>query len=135
MIVPLALQAQGVVGPIPGGPLVDVIGSLPFDHDQPPVAGDAPVALGIERDPGPGWANPEPIDGATIGGLGSENPGRIFLVRSTADPTRESAVLQFDVEYRVGPVPFVTTARGPAGTTVVFCGPEAPTPDEGRGES
>ena len=108
---------------VPGS--VEVIGSLPFNMDDPserlPDLTDR-IVLGVQPDPGSGWASPQPVTGVTVDPKGSaQHQGRAFLVRVTPDPTQETAVLRFDVEYTLGPFHFLTTAWGALGTTIVIC--------------
>jgi hypothetical protein len=113
---------------VPGS--VEVLGSLPVNSDdgaQYDADGFPMVMLGIQPDPGPAWANPDPVTGVTVEPKGSaQHQGRAFLVRVTPDPVLETVVLRFDVEYTIGPIHFVTTAWGPVGTTLVFCGRDRP---------
>jgi len=113
---------------VPGS--VEVLGSLPFDTDDPgerlPEGMDR-IMLGVQPDPGPSWRSPQPGSGVTVDPKGSaQHQGRAFLVRITPDPTQVTAVLRFDVEYTVGPFHFLTTAWGPVGTTVVMCPRDRP---------
>lgn len=117
---------------VPGS--VVVLGSLPFNSDDPnerlPDRTDR-IMLGVQPDPGPGWSNPQPSSGVAVDPKGSaQHQGRAFLVRVTPDPTRETVVLRFDVEYTVGPFHFLTTAWGPVGTTVVICPRDRPVAGE-----
>lgn len=113
---------------VPGS--VEVLGSLPFSSGDPASVGSdgmPQITLGIQPDPGPAWTSPQPITGVTVEPKGAaQHEGRAFLVRVTPDPILETAVLWFDVEYAIGPVHFVTTAWGPVGTTLVFCGRDRP---------
>lgn len=108
---------------VPGS--AELVGSLPFNSDDPrehTPSGMDRIMLGIQEDPGPGWATMEPVTGMTVDPKGAaQYQGRAFLVRVTPDPTRETTVLRFDVEYTIGPLHFVTTAWGPVGTTVIMC--------------
>ncbi|HYO42594.1 MAG TPA: hypothetical protein VES19_05280 [Candidatus Limnocylindrales bacterium] len=114
---------------------VEILGSLPFDLDDPAQRGAdgmSAIAIGIQEDPGPAWAHPGPVDGATVLPHDtSPNSGRAFLVRFTPDPGTESVVLGFDVEYTIGPLRFLTTAWGPVGTTVIVCGRDRPVANDG----
>ena len=109
---------------------VEVLGSLTFNSDDPAYLGPdgmPQITLGIQPDPGPAWANPDPISGVTVDPKGkAQYQGRAFLVRVTPDPVEKTVVLGFDVEYTMGPLHFVTTAWGPVGTTLVFCGRDRP---------
>jgi hypothetical protein len=111
---------------------VEVLGSLPFNSDDPAeqqVDGSDRVMLGIREDPGPAWAHPQAVTDVTVEPKGkSVHEGRAFLVRITPDPTQETGVLRFDVEYTIGPFHFVTTALGPLGTTVLVCPRDRPHP-------
>ncbi|HJW21232.1 MAG TPA: hypothetical protein VJ506_02265 [Candidatus Limnocylindrales bacterium] len=113
---------------VPGS--VEILGSRSFNSDDPSQYGPTGlplVMLGVQPDPGPGWASPEPATGVTVDPKGpAQYQGRAFLVRVTPDPTEETAVLRFDVEYTIGPFHFVATAWGPVGTTLVFCGRDRP---------
>jgi hypothetical protein len=113
---------------------VEVIGSLTFNEDDPaerlPDLTDR-IVLGVQQDPGPGWASPQPVAGVTVDPRGAaRHLGRAFLVRITPDPTQETTVLRFDVEYTVGPLHFLTTAWGAVGTTVVICPRDRPVADQ-----
>ncbi len=105
---------------------VDVVGSLPFDYDDPSERnpdGTDKVALGIQASPGSTWDHPDPVTGVTVPPRGEAlHAGRAFLVRITTDPVWDTYVTRFDVEYTVGPFHFLTTAQGPLGTTVIVCG-------------
>jgi hypothetical protein len=109
---------------------VEVLGSQPFNSDDPGEHGPDGldrIMLGIQQDPGPGWTSPQPVTGVTVDPKGSaQYQGRAFLVRVTPDPTQETVVLRFDVEYTIGPFHFLTTAWGPLGTTMVICPPDRP---------
>jgi hypothetical protein len=116
---------------VPGS--VEVIGSLPFDEDDPaerlPDMTDR-IVLGVQPDPGQGWAIAQPVAGVPVDPRGAaQHQGRAFLVRITPDPTQVTAVLRFDVEYTVGPFHFLTTAWGAIGTTVVICPRDRPVAD------
>ena len=117
---------------VPGS--VEVLGSLPFDREDPAqirADGTHGVILGIEREPGPAWADPDPVAGAALEPTETGLTGRAFLVRFTPDPRRETVVLRFDVEYTVGPFHFLTTADSALGTTLIACGPDRPVVDDG----
>ena len=113
---------------VPGS--VEVLGSLPFNSDDPTEYGPDgmdQIMLGVQPDPGARWAAPQSVTGVTVDPKGpAQYQGRAFLVRVTPDPTRETAVLRFDVEYTIGPFHFLTTAWGPVGTSIVMCGPDRP---------
>ena len=135
---PLAVTVTGVrpLGvTVPGS--VEVLGSLPFNSDDPSEKGpdgNSQVILGLDIDAGPGWTDPDPVTGVTVEPKGSAHyQGRSFLVRITPDPDRETAVLGFEVDYAIGPIRFTTTAWGALATTVVFCGPDHPDADHGCG--
>jgi hypothetical protein len=118
---------------IPGS--VVILGSLPFNRDDPAESGPDGmdrITLGIGPDPGPGWASPQPVTGVTVEPeRAGQHQGRAFLARITPDPTEETAVLRFDVEYTIGPLHFLTTAWGPVGTTLIMCGRERPVVADG----
>ena len=118
---------------VPGS--VEVLGSMPFNSDDPAERGPGMtgmIMLGIQPDPGPGWASPQAVTGVTVDPKGSaQHQGRAFLVRITPDPTQDTAVLRFDVEYAIGPIHFLTTAWGALGTTVVICGRDRPNAGSG----
>lgn len=109
---------------------VEVVGSQPFNSDDPSERGPDGmdrIMLGVQPDPGLGWTKPQPATGVTVDPKGSaQHQGRAFLVRVTPDPTQETFVLRFDVEYAIGPLHFLTTAWGPLGTTVVMCPRDRP---------
>jgi hypothetical protein len=113
---------------VPGS--VEILGSLAFNTDDPSqrdLNGQNDILLGIQADPGSAWTDPQPVTGVTVDPKGSAlHEGRAFLVRITPDPTRETAVYGFDVEYRIGPLHFLTTAWGPAGTSILMCGADRP---------
>jgi hypothetical protein len=113
---------------VPGS--VEILGSMPFDSDDPAErdpGGTDRIMLGVQSDPGAGWASPQPVTGVMVDPKGlAQHQGRAFLVRLTPDPTQDTAVLRFEVEYMIGPFHFLTTAWGPLGTTVVVCGRDRP---------
>jgi len=113
---------------VPGS--VEVLGSLPFNRDDPAERGSDGldrIVLGLQPDPGPAWASPEPVTGVTVEPKGSaSDAGRAFLVRITRDPSQETAVYGFDVEYTIGPFHLITTAWGAIGTHIVLCGRDRP---------
>ena len=113
---------------VPGS--VEVVGSMLFNSDDPAehgLGGTDRIMLGAQSDPGSGWDSPQPVTGVTVDPKGTaQYQGRAFLVRVTPDPTQDTAVLRFDVEYTIGPFHFITTAWGPIGTTVVVCGRDRP---------
>jgi hypothetical protein len=109
---------------------VEILGSLPFNSDDPKEElrdGTGLITLGVQDDPGPGWAKPQSVTGVTVDPKGSaQHQGRAFLARINPDPAQITTVLRFDVEYTIGPFRFVTTAWGPVGTTVVVCPRDRP---------
>jgi hypothetical protein len=113
---------------VPGS--VQVVGSMPFNTDDPSEklpGGLDRIMLGVQPDPGPGWNSSQPATGVTVDPKGpAHHQGRAFLVRISPDPTQETGVLRFDVEYTVGPLHFLTTAWGPLGTTIVMCPRQRP---------
>ena len=131
--VPVTIVRVTPVGvTVPGS--VRVIGSLPFNMDDPAERGPDgmdTITLGVQPDPGPGWDSPQPVTGVAVDPKGAAlHQGRAFLVEITPDPTQATAVLRFDVEYAIGPFHFLTTAWGPVGTTVVMCPRDRPVADE-----
>jgi hypothetical protein len=70
--------------------------------------------------------DPKVTDAAVDPNAPASHHGRAFLVRITPDPTQETSVLRFDVEYTVGPFHFLTTAWGALGTTIVICPRDRP---------
>lgn len=118
---------------VPGS--VAVLGSMPFNSDDPteqlPGSGLNRVLLGVQPDPGPGWASPQPVTGGSVAPQGTAKyKGRAFLVRVTQDPSQVTTVLRVDVEYTIGPFHFLTTAWGPVGTTIIMCPRDRPTAGE-----
>jgi hypothetical protein len=133
-LVPVTIVRVTPVGvTVPGS--VRVIGSLPINMDDPAERGPDgmdTIALGVQPDPGPGWGSPQPVAGVTVDPKGTaQHQGRAFLVEITPDPTQETGVLRFDVEYAIGPLHFVTTAWGPLGTTVTMCPQDRPLAQDG----
>jgi hypothetical protein len=131
--VPVTVVRVTAVGvSVPGS--VAILGSLPFNSDDPAEqqqGGLPTILLGVQPDPGPGWASPQPVTGGSVAPQGkAQYKGRAFLVRVTQDPTRVTAVLRVDVEYTIGPLHFLTTAWGPIGTTVIMCPRDRPTAGE-----
>lgn len=133
--VPVTIVRVTPVGvTVPGS--VRVIGSLPFNRDDPAERGPDgmdTITLGVQPDPGPGWDSPQPVTGVTVDPKGTalHRQGRAFLVEITPDPARETGVLRFDVEYAIGPLRFLTTAWGPLGTTVIMCPQDRPMAQDG----
>jgi len=110
---------------------VQIVGSLPYNSDDPGEMNqdrEDLILLGTQSDPGPAWANPQPNTGVSVEPKGSaQHGGRAFLIRISSDPTQETQVQGFAVEYTVGPFHFLTSTWGPSVYGIVMCPAAFPT--------